>query len=435
MDLLGLIAAVPTEDVESVTAIFLQLVALVTAARIGGSLATRIGQPSVLGELLAGIIVGPSLLAFVDPNDPFIHVLAEFGVVILLFQIGLHTNLSSLIKVGPAAVTVGTLGVVLPFGAGFFAAHFLGVPTIAAIVCGAAMTATSIGISVRILGDLRVLESQEGRTVLGAAVLDDVMGLIILAVVSTMADGGEITVASVSKTVGLAVGFLVVSLALGGKVAPRLFALIDKIPGSGTTGSLALAFALLLAALADISGSALIIGAFAAGLVLHWTPQRESIEESTEALGHFFVPVFFASVGAAVDIRAMLHPEALVLGGVLLVIGIITKFVAGYGPFWVPMRHALVGAAMVPRGEVGLIFARMGLATAVLTPDLFGALMVMVIGTTVVTPPWLAWLAGRTRHEYQEMSRERQLERSDGAVDDLVVSERDHRRHHRDKPD
>jgi Kef-type K+ transport system membrane component KefB len=417
------VQALPQADHASVTGIFLMLVALVTSARIGGSLAKRIGQPTVLGELLAGILIGPSLLGLAQPNDPVIHVIAEFGVVILLFQIGLHTNLGALIKVGPAAASVGLVGVVLPFTTGYFAADLLGVAMMPAIVCGAAMTATSIGISARILGDLKMLDTREGKTVLGAAVLDDVVGLIILAVVATMARGGDVTAGSVAGTTGLAVGFLVLAVAIGGMVAPKLFALIDRIPVSGTTGALALAFALLLAALADVAGSALIIGAFAAGLVLHWTPQRERIEDSTSALGHFFVPIFFASVGASVDIRAMLDPTALLLGSVLLVVGIATKFVAGYAPFWVPMRYALVGAAMVPRGEVGLIFARMGLATAVLTPELFGALMVMVIGTTFVTPPWLAWLAGLRRTEYQAMSSTGEHRR----IQDLTAGERDER--------
>lgn len=435
---LGLLPLAPTAGAAEVTRVFLMLAALVTAARVGGSLATRIGQPTVLGELLAGIIIGPSLLGFVDPGDPFIHLLAEFGVVILLFQIGLHTDLGGLIKVGPAAASVGMVGVVLPFGAGYLTARALGVELMPAIVCGAAMTATSIGISARILGDLGSLDTREGKVVLGAAVLDDVVGLVILAVVATMARGGDVTPITVLQTVGLAVGFLVVAVAVGGMVAPRLFALIARMPVSGTTGALALAFALLLAALADLGGSALIIGAFAAGLVLHWTPQRETIEDSTSALGHFFVPVFFAAVGAAVDIRAMLHAESLVLGGSLLVIGILGKFAAGYAPFWVPMRYALIGAAMVPRGEVGLIFARMGLATAALTPELFGALMIMVIGTTFVTPPWLAWLARRglqqaargaargERHRIRELIDAARGKTQDiGTVDDLVSGARE----------
>jgi Kef-type K+ transport system membrane component KefB len=422
LPILPLLAA--AEGGESVTAIFLQLAALIAAARLGGAIAKRVGQPTVLGELLAGIIIGPSLLGLADPNDPFVHVLAELGVVILLFQIGLHTDLTSLLRVGAAAGTVGAVGVVLPFAMGYGAAHLLGLATIPALVCGAALTATSIGISARILGDLKMLETIEGKTVLGAAVLDDVVGLVILAVVATMAGGGIVTGSSIAMTVGSAVGFLIVAIALGNLAVPRLFHLIDRLPVRGTTAALALAFALALAALADLVGSAMIIGAFAAGLILHQTPQRERIEDATTTLGHFFVPVFFASVGAAVELSAMLHPTALLLGGILLAIGIAGKFVAGYAPYWVPMRNAIVGAAMVPRGEVGLIFARMGLATGALTPELFGGLMIMVIGTTVVTPPWLAWLAGSSTAEFKEMARHQQPE-DIGTVDDLVMGERD----------
>lgn len=403
----------------SVTGVLLALVVLLVAARTVGALAQRIGQPAVLGELLAGILIGPSLLGVVDPSNPYLHLLAEFGVVILLFQIGLHTDLRALVKVGGAATAVAVTGVAGPFILGFAVARLLGVETLPAIVCGAAMTATSVGISARILGDLGRLESAEGRTVLGAAVLDDVIGLVILAVVSTMAAGGEVTTGSVLMTVSLALGFLLLAIVVGNASVPQVFALVDRLPVSGATGSLALAFALLMAALADLAGSALIIGAFAAGLVLHRTPQKEQIEVSTESLGHFFVPIFFASVGAMVDIRAMLEPESLLLGGLLLAVGIVTKFMAGYAAWWVPMRKAMVGAAMVPRGEVGLIFARMGVATAVLTPELFGALMIMVIGTTFVAPPWLAWLSRRGPAgggAIQDI----------GTVDDLVSGERRH---------
>lgn len=434
MPITGLYALAPDADVPT---ILLMLVALVSAARLGGWVAQRVGQPTVLGELLAGIVVGPSLLGFVDPASPSIHLFAELGVIILLFQIGLHTDLKSLLNVGPSAALVGGVGVALPFLTGYGVATLLGVAALPAIVCGAAMTATSIGISARILGDLGQLNSREGRTVLGAAVLDDVAGLVILAVVATMARGGDVTPVGVAGTIGLAVGFLVLAIAVGGVIAPRLFHYIAKIPVSGTTGALALAFALLLAALADSAGSALIIGAFAAGLVLHWTPQLETIERSTSALGHFFVPVFFASVGAAVDLPALLRPEALVLGGLLLVIGIAGKFVAGYAPIRAPIRHALVGVAMVPRGEVGLIFARMGLDTGALDASLFGALMIMVIGTTFVTPPWLAWLSrrggatddrprgGHRGRRIEDLtSGERATAEDIGTVDDLVSGAR-----------
>ena len=407
---------VESGNVVDLATIFLMLATLVAAAKAGGAAAVRFGQPAVLGELVAGIAVGPTLLGIVDPANPFVHLIAEFGVVILLFQIGLHTDLRSLFKVGAAASAVAAAGVVLPFGLGYFAAHLLGLGTLPALVCGAAMTATSIGISARVLGDVGQLDTPEGRTVLGAAVLDDVIGLIILTVVATIATGGTVTVPSVLMTTGAALGFLVVALVAGRLVVPRLFALIDRIPLGGTTGALALAFALTLAAAADRGGSALIIGAFAAGVILHATPQRQAIEHSTTVLGHFFVPIFFASVGASVELGAMRDANALLLGGALLVIGIGTKFIAGYVPFWRPFRYALIGAAMVPRGEVGLIFARMGHDTGVLTPSVFGAIMIMVIGTTLVTPPWLGWLVTRSgaAGPVQDI----------GGVDDLVAGER-----------
>jgi Kef-type K+ transport system membrane component KefB len=219
-----------------------------------------------------------------------------------------------------------------------------------------------------------------------------VIGLVILAVVSGMAAGGEVTVSSVARTTALAIGFLIVALVLGRFVVPRIFHHVDRMPVAGTTGAVAVAFALAMAAIAEKSGSAPIIGAFAAGLVLHETPQRRTIEDATAVVGHFFVPIFFALVGAAVDLGAMRDPQALALGGTLLAIGIAGKFIAGYAPFWIPMRKSMVGVAMIPRGEVGLIFAQMGLATGALTPAIFGALMLMVIGTTIVTPIWLAAL-------------------------------------------
>jgi Kef-type K+ transport system membrane component KefB len=416
MEPLLALAALAPEGSSDIATIFLMLAALVAAAKGGGAIAVRFGQPAVLGELLAGIVVGPAMLGLADPANPAIHVMAEFGVVILLFQIGLHTDLGALFKVGAAASVVGGVGVVLPFGLGYLAADMLGLASLPAILCGAAMTATSIGISARVLGDVGVLDSPEGRTVLGAAVLDDVVGLVILAVTATLATGAEVTMFGILKTAGAAFGFLVVALVAGELLVPRLFALIDRMPVSGTTGALALAFALALAAAADRGGSALIIGSFAAGLILHKTPQRAKIEQSTTTLGYFFVPVFFASVGASVDLAALSDPAALQLGGILLAIGIVTKFVAGYAPFWVPLRYALVGTAMVPRGEVGLIFAQMGLTSGVISPAVFGSLMVMVIGTTLVTPPWLGWLVrrGGPPSPAQDI----------GGMDDLVVGER-----------
>lgn len=397
--------------------IFLQIAALVVAAQLGGAFARRVGQPAVLGELLAGIAVGTSMLGVVNPDDTAIRLLAEFGVVLLLFQIGLHTDLRSLLGVGVSALLVAIVGVVLPFGAGYLVAHAMGLDILPALVIGAAMTATSVGISARILGDLRQLQTREGQTVLGAAVLDDVIGLVILAVVASIAAGGTVTAAGVGIIVAKAFGFLIAALLVGRLLVPGLFGWIARRPAPGTIGAIALAFALLLAALADLGGSALILGAFAAGLIIHDTPERHTVEESTAVVGHFFVPIFFASVGASVDLAAMFSPDALQLGALLLLIGIAGKFLAGYAPLRAPIRHALVGVAMVPRGEVGLIFAQMGLTAGVLTPGTFGAVMLMVIGTTLVTPPWLAWLVSR---------RPVPVGPGDdiGTVDDLVSGER-----------
>jgi Kef-type K+ transport system membrane component KefB len=365
------------------------LAATIVATKLLGEIAQRLGQPAVLGELLAGVLLGGSALHIFDAHDPVLHALAELGVLVLLFQIGLHTDLRSLRRVGGPAMMVAVAGVVLPFTGGVAAALALGMGQLPALVAGAALTATSIGISARILSDLGRLHTAEGQVVLGAAVADDVMGLILLSVVTALAGGAAVSVGSVATTTGVAVGFIVIALALGAAAIPPLFKVVDRVRITGALGLIALAFALLMAWAADRSGSAMIIGAFAAGLILHPTPQRHEIEVSTTALGHFFVPIFFASVGASVDLAALATPTALTLGGALVVVGVIGKIAAGYAPWWYDGNKFLVGMAMVPRGEVGLIFAQMGLASGAITAEQFGALMLMVVVTTFMTPPLL----------------------------------------------
>lgn len=398
--------------------LLLALAATLTVAVLLGSLVQRFGQPAVLGELLAGVLLGPSLVGLLDPADPVIHAMGELGVLVLLFQIGLHTDLRSILRVGAPALVVGLLGVALPALAGYGVAVALGVDTVPALVCAAALTATSIGISARVLSDLGRLDTREGQIVLGAAVLDDVIGLIILSIVAGIAGGAAVTVAGVGRTTGIALGFLLVAIAVGSKTVPALFRRIARLPGSGALGALGLAFALALAAAAAAAGSAMIIGAFAAGLVLHNTPQRKQVEKATTALGYFFVPVFFAVVGAAVDLAALADPQVLLIGGVLTVVGAAGKFAAGFAPTWISADKRLIGVAMIPRGEVGLIFAQLGRTTGVLDAGLFSALLLMVMVTTFMAPPLLAWLSreegGRTRR------------RGDASgIDDLVAGERD----------
>lgn len=397
------------------------LVAVILLTKSLGEIAQRLGQPAVLGEILAGVLLGGSLFGILDPADPVIHAFAELGVLILLFEIGLHTDLRSLLAVGPVAGSVGAVGVVLPMAAGYAVCTALGLTAIQALVCAAALTATSIGISARVLADLGQLNTTEGRVVLGAAILDDVVGLIILSVVSVVAAGGSLSPGQTGTTAAIAIGFVVAAIAVGGYVVPPLFRRVALLKVSGALGLVALSFALSMAWLADRAGSAPIIGAFAAGLILNDTPQRHRIEQSAKGLGYFFVPFFFAAVGAAVNVRTFADPRVLTLGGALIVVGIVTKFGAGYAPFWFKGRKALVGVAMIPRGEVGLIFAQMGLATAVLTEGLFAAVAMMVMVTTLIVPPVLGMLAPRSEIEV-DTSRDRGLESlvSGTELEDLV---------------
>ena len=395
--------------------LLISLVALLLTTKLLGVLAQRIKQPAVVGELIAGVLLGGSVLGIVDPNDPVIHSIAELGVLVLLFEIGLHTDLKSLMKVGNSAIIVAVVGVILPFGFGYWVAHALGLAVIPSIVAGAALTATSIGISARTLSDLGRLNTQEGQIVLGAAVLDDIIGLVILSVVSGLVGGAAVTAMGVSITTAIALGFVVAAVVLGSIVIPPLFKAVAQVEASGTLGVVGLAFAFLLAWLAAEVGSATIIGAFSAGLILHNTPQREAIEKATTSLGHFFVPIFFASVGAAVELSTLGEARVLAIGGALILVGVIGKFAAGFAPWWFKGDKTMIGIAMIPRGEVGLIFARMGLATGALTSQLYSAIALMVLFTTFMTPPLLAWRIGSGRGAPGEDRP------GEGGIDDLVA--------------
>ena len=373
------------------------LAAVFAAAKLCGYLAKLVGQPSVLGELLAGVLLGASALGLVDPADHTLHLLAEIGVVILLFEIGLETDLRKLLAVGGAAAAVALAGVALPFGLGYAACKLLGLGELASVVAGATLTATSVGITARVLSDLGRLQDPESQVVLGAAILDDVVGLVILAVVSGVAGGGEVSAAGVAGTTAVAFGFLAATLLVGRLVVPPLARLTARIDLPGTPTMLAVVLAFALAWLADSAGSAMIIGAFAAGLLVRETLYAHEVERGAAALGHFFVPLFFVTVGAAVDV-GVLNPaepanrQTLLVAGVLTAVAFAGKFAAGYAAFWFRGRKAVIGVGMVPRGEVGLIFAQTGLAAGVLDAGLFAAVTLVVMATTFVAPPLLRLL-------------------------------------------
>ena len=394
--------------------LLLALAAIITAAKLLGELARRLGQPSVLGEILAGVLLGGSALGLLDPREPAMHALGELGLFVLIFQIGVHTDVRSLRRVGAAAMSVAVAGVALPFVSGFLVARAFGVAALPAVIVGASLTATSMAISARVLGDKGVLHTREGQVVLGAALADDVIGLIVLAVIVAVVGRASVSVAGVARISVVSVGFIVIALAVGGYAIPPLFRVLDGIRAKGSLGMFGIAFGLLLSAVALASGTGMIIGAFVAGMILHPTPQRAEIERTTAQLGHFFVPIFFAMVGASVKLSALASAPALEIGAALIVVGIAGKMLAGFAPWRFEGNKLLVGAAMVPRGEVGLIFAQMGLATGAISPELFGAIMLMVVVTTFIAPPLLDAV----------IRRDDSLEREEVAVPEVLTPDR-----------
>jgi Kef-type K+ transport system membrane component KefB len=389
---------------------FLVLITILVVGKVMGEIAERIGQPAVLGELIAGVILGYSVLGVVPAAGPLAEVitlLAEVGVAILLFEIGLETDLKEMFRVGPSASLVAVVGVTLPFLLGFlywwWVTPDLGshpgdvTDTMVAIFVGATLTATSVGITARVLTDLDRIHTPEARVIIGAAVVDDVLGLVILAIVSGLAAGAGVTALGIATKFGVAVGFLVAAVIIGNWIAPRLFGLIDKLRVRGVLLVSAFSFALLFGALAGLAGSALIIGCFAAGIVLSSTNQFDVIEEKIKPVADIFTPIFFVSVGSAVNVNLFLpwsdefNLNVLAVGGILLVIAIIGKLISGYTVGWgrQKLNHAAIGVGMVPRGEVGLIFAQLGLTNGILSSETFSAILIMVIFTTFIAPPLL----------------------------------------------
>ncbi|MGH7373834.1 MAG: cation:proton antiporter [Candidatus Rokuibacteriota bacterium] len=371
--------------------LLLGLVLVWLAAKVAGEGMERIGQTAVLGELLAGVVIGPGVLGLVHESD-VIHALAELGVLILLFEVGLESDLDELLRAGPQASLVAGVGVLAPFAAGFGVMYWLGHPPLLAVFVGATLTATSVGITARVLADLGRLQDPAANVVLGAAVVDDILGLIILAVVTGVALTGGVSLGAVALLTGKAVVFLAVALGLGLRLAPMLVGWIGRLRARGTLVVYSLVFAMALAAVAERIGLATIIGAFAAGLILATTERRSHIEERIKPVADLLVPVFFVTVGMKVE-PAMLNPFAentqFGIAVLLTALAVGSKLAAGLAVYQKGVRRWPVGVGMVPRGEVGLIFAGTGLAAGVIAQDLYSALVVVVMLTTFAAPPWL----------------------------------------------
>jgi Kef-type K+ transport system membrane component KefB len=400
-----------------ITELLVALLAIFAAAKLFGELAERIGQPAVLGEMFGGIVIGVSGLHLIDAHDPLLHVLAELGVLLLLFLIGLETDIHRLLSVGGASTAVALTGVLLPFAAGYGVGVWLDYPVTLSVFLGAALTATSVGITARVLSDLGHLKSDESQVILGAAVIDDILGLVLLTVVSGVAAGERLTFGSVGRVFGLAFGFVALALVIGSFLAPRLITLVGRVRVGKGLFFASLMFGFGLAALADLAGSAPIIGAFAAGLVLARTDRGRDIEHEVYDVAQFFIPIFFVSVGAAVDLKT-LNPfsadtrQFFVVGLLLTVVAIIGKLLSGYAAFGRPLRKVVIGVGMVPRGEVGLIFAQLGLSAGLLSSGLYSSVAMMVMITTFIAPPALRALLAKTKQPRED---------ADSALSDVVT--------------
>jgi Kef-type K+ transport system membrane component KefB len=407
-------------------AVLLSLLVIYVASKAGGEIGVRIGLPAVLGELVAGVLVGVSVLgllvfpgegvstsgvmefirwtAGMNPDQAqqvfqvqgeVLNVLSELGVIILLFEVGLESDLRALFKVGPQAATVAVVGVTVPFALGAGALLLLfKVPLIAAVFAGAALTATSIGITARVLSDLNRLNSTEGQIIVGAAILDDILGIIILAVVVGLADRGEVSIGRIAYVTVAAGGFLIGAIFIGRLTAPFFLWLVKRLRTRGDLLISSLVFAFALALVANVIGSEAILGAFAAGAVLAETDKGEDLKLQLKPVADVFIPIFFVAVGAKTNL-GVLNPaieanrEGLIIASVLVIIAILGKVVAGYAAFGGGINRLAVGVGMIPRGEVGLVFAGVGASSGVLSPALDAALIVMVIITTFIAPPLL----------------------------------------------
>jgi Kef-type K+ transport system membrane component KefB len=390
-----------TEAGVDIARLLLDLLIVLGAAVLCGEIAERLGTPAVLGEIIGGILIGPSVFGLVElegERGVSLGVLAEVGVLLLLFLVGLEMDLIDLRRVGAVATSVAIVGVVVPFATGFGVAAAFGQDSKTAVFLGAALTATSVGITARVFGDLGTLSAPESRIVLGAAVVDDVLGLVILTVVVKSVTGESVGVGTVLETLGLAALFLVGAGVVGLLVVPRIVHLVNQYAKSGST-LVVIAFMLILAfaAVADVTKLAFIIGAFMAGLALGRVERRERIITDLGAVGQILIPVFFVTVGIAADLGAMFKPSVLGLASALFVVAVIGKLVSAYGVGRLSVDRLTIGIGMIPRGEVGLIFASIGLANGVLDAEAYGALLLVLLLSTVITPPLLRHQVIRTQ--------------------------------------
>lgn len=405
-------------DAHEIGRVLLGLVIILTAAKLGGHVMVRIGQPEVLGELVFGIIIGNLYLLNVSccefiKTDSTVRTLSEIGVILLLFQVGLESDLDKMVKVGGSALLVATLGVVAPFFLGWGVATWLlpGHSIYVHIFIGATLCATSVGITARVLMDMGWIQTPEARIILGAAVIDDVQGLIVLAIVSGIVKSVnahvELSSLSILAIVIKATAFLLGAVVLGRWVAPQLFRIVSRMSSANLLLTTALGVCFAFAYTASVIGLAPIVGAFAAGLVLdevHWRRLRErgehSVEESVKPLVAFLAPVFFVVMGARVTLCSFAEANTIGLALMLTAAAILGKQACSLGVLQRGLDRLSVGIGMIPRGEVGLIFAAIGTQLhidghPIIENEVLSAIVFVVLVTTLITPPGLKWSISR----------------------------------------
>ena len=383
MDLISSLPLAAGDTASVLTDLFVVLL----AAKLGDEVFKRIGQPAIVGEILGGVLVGPSVLGLVEVGE-VLRVFSELGVVFLLFWVGLETRLSEMRAVGKVAVSVGSAGVIVPFLAGIGLGLALGEDTDTSVFLGAALAATSAGITSATFLTLGINRTRAARTVLGAAVVDDILALILLSVAVGMAADGGVDAGKILLALGIAIAF-VAFVALGGarllSSRPRLL----ETPRFAESSLLpAVILCLGLAAFAANIGLAALIGAFLAGMIVAETKDHTSIEEEVRPLYSFFPPFFFAFIGIELDLGALLNGHALWLLAAITVLAAATKLVPAYLAARPLGRNqaAIVGVGMVPRGEVGIVIASIGAAEGVVDAELFAVVVGMAVLTTLAAP-------------------------------------------------
>jgi Na+:H+ antiporter len=359
------------------------------SAKLLDEIFERLKQPGIVGQILAGVLIGPSVLGWMTPND-FLAALGQLGVMFLLFNVGLEVKSSELIKSGPTAALVATLGVVVPFLAGWGLLSIWGQPRIESIFVGAALVATSVGITAQVLAAKGLLQERASKIILGAAVIDDVLGLLILAVVSSLAKG-KVNFLELALTATLAVGFTLIVLKWGTRTMGRVIPNINqKLHAGEAQFAAALVLLFALSVLAVYAGVAAIVGAFLAGLALSGSVENR-VHDLTQGVTELLVPFFLVGIGLHSNLATFASWPTVFLALLIVAAAVVSKFVgcalASYRLGWADSTR--VGVGMIPRGEVGMVVAQIGLSLGVIGQSIYDAVVFMSIATTLIAPPLL----------------------------------------------